>query len=321
MLLAQETRAPRARGVDHRSPRYLRWVQSSLNRITGARLPLDGILTPETRNVLRAFQSSRGLPSDGVLGKRTESALVAALRGGQPGRALAMRTLPPAGRGYYAYAPPAQRFAVPQTIRAIQAIGEAWLRRHPRGPRIGIGDLSRRGGAATTGHPVLHRRGIAVDIRPMRSDGREGPVRSGAPEYSRALTQELIAVIRANGILPVRAILFSDRGLSGARYRPGYETHLHVHFAAPGERPAPAPRTGSRVADRRTPEYIRWVQRSLNRIVGTDLRVDGIISPSVRSVLRAFQGRRGLPSDGVIGPRTEAALIAAGAGPPPIARR
>jgi peptidoglycan hydrolase-like protein with peptidoglycan-binding domain len=243
------------------------------------------------------------------------------MRGGQPARGVAMGTLPPVGRGYYTYASPAQRFALPQVIRAIQAIGEAWQRRHPRGPRIGIGDLSRRGGGPTTGHPVLHRRGIAVDIRPLRSDGREGSVRSGAPEYSRALTQELIRIIRANGILPVRAILFSDRGLSGIRHRQGYETHLHVHFAAPGERMRPAPRTGSRVTDRRTPEYIRWVQRSLNRIMSTDLRVDGIISPPTRSVLRAFQGRRGLPSDGVIGPRTEAALIAAGAGPPPLARR
>ena len=76
------------------------------------------------------------------------------------------------------------------------------------------------------------------------------------------------------------------------------------------ERPPVAP-------DRRSPDYIRWVQRSLNRLIGSRLAVDGVIGRQTRDAVRAFQGRRGLPADGVVGPATERALIAAGAGQPP----
>src|SRR5713226_4583617 len=69
--------------------------------------------------------------------------------------------------------------------------------------------------------------------------------------------------------------------------------------------------------DRRSPAYIRWVQESLNRIIGSGLVTDGVMGPHTRNAARAFQGQRGLVADGVVGPRTEAALVAAGASPPP----
>ena len=321
MQLAQERRTPTTRGaIDRRSPAYIRWVQSVLNRVRGAGLVVDGTMTPQTRNALRAFQAARGLPADGVAGARTEAALTAAstgipTNGTARGAAVRVgRTLPAAGRGYYCYAPAARRFALPATIRAVQALGEAWYRNHPRGPRIGIGDLSLRGGAPTAGHPS-HHGGLSIDIRPMRNDGREGTVRYPSPVYSRALTQELVRFVRANGILPVEAILFSDPKLVGVRHRPGFAVHLHVRFAAPGTHALPVRHGG--MADRRTPTYIRWLQQSLNRLRKANLRIDGVLSPPTRGALRAFQGERGLPADGVAGPRTEAALIAAGASPPP----
>ena len=64
-------------------------------------------------------------------------------------------------------------------------------------------------------------------------------------------------------------------------------------------------------------DYVRWVQESLNHIDGTRLVVDGISGAMTRSAVRAFQSRRGLAADGVVGPQTEAALIRAGAPQPP----
>jgi peptidoglycan hydrolase-like protein with peptidoglycan-binding domain len=64
-------------------------------------------------------------------------------------------------------------------------------------------------------------------------------------------------------------------------------------------------------------DYIRWVQQSLNRILGLGLAVDGIVGPQTRSAIRSFQKQRSLTVDGIVGPQTEAALIAAGAGSPP----
>lgn len=68
---------------------------------------------------------------------------------------------------------------------------------------------------------------------------------------------------------------------------------------------------------RGSPDYIRWVQSSLNKILGLRLAVDGISGPATRSAVRTFQSRRGLGVDGIVGPQTERALIASGAGNPP----
>jgi outer membrane protein OmpA-like peptidoglycan-associated protein len=66
---------------------------------------------------------------------------------------------------------------------------------------------------------------------------------------------------------------------------------------------APPPRSGR--------ERVRWVQASMNRILSLRLREDGIDGPATRSAVRSFQQRQGLTADGVVGPRTEAAIVAA----------
>jgi len=69
--------------------------------------------------------------------------------------------------------------------------------------------------------------------------------------------------------------------------------------------------------NRQSAEYGRWIQQSLNRILGLSLAVDGIIGTYTRSAIRSFQQRQGLTADGIVGPITEAALIRAGASQPP----
>ena len=69
--------------------------------------------------------------------------------------------------------------------------------------------------------------------------------------------------------------------------------------------------------NRSSPDYIRWLQSSLNRVMGLRLAVDGIVGPVTRSAVRSFQQRKGLAVDGIVGPKTEAALVAAGAPRPP----
>lgn len=58
----------------------VRWLQGSLNRQRGLRLPVDGQMTPATRAALRDFQRARGLPADGAIGPPTQRALVEAGR-------------------------------------------------------------------------------------------------------------------------------------------------------------------------------------------------------------------------------------------------
>jgi peptidoglycan hydrolase-like protein with peptidoglycan-binding domain len=60
-------------------------------------------------------------------------------------------------------------------------------------------------------------------------------------------------------------------------------------------------------------DYVRWLQNSLNKVMGTRLVPDGKFGPATRDALRRFQASRRLTVDGKPGPQTDAALVAAGA--------
>jgi hypothetical protein len=62
------------------------------------------------------------------------------------------------------------------------------------------------------------------------------------------------------------------------------------------------------VSYRKSRKYIRWVQRSLNRIMGLSLAVDGRTGRNTRDAIRSFQRTQGLKVDGEVGTRTEAAI-------------
>ncbi|HAG83276.1 MAG TPA: hypothetical protein DCL61_19565, partial [Cyanobacteria bacterium UBA12227] len=65
--------------------------------------------------------------------------------------------------------------------------------------------------------------------------------------------------------------------------------------------------------NRNSREYIRWIQTSLNQILGIGLVVDGIMGPQTRNAIRRFQQQQGLVPDGIVGMKTEAADSAASA--------
>jgi len=62
--------------------------------------------------------------------------------------------------------------------------------------------------------------------------------------------------------------------------------------------------------DARSPEYVRWAQRSLNEVMGLQLPLDGLAGPATRSAVRSFQARYGLPVSGFVGTDTEDVLKA-----------
>ena len=63
---------------------HTRWVQDCLNQVMQAGLPVDGILSPATRSVVRSFQQRENLRATGIVGPDTEEALRRACAGGAP---------------------------------------------------------------------------------------------------------------------------------------------------------------------------------------------------------------------------------------------
>jgi lysozyme len=57
-------------------------VQKALNQVLGLRLPVDGVLSPQTRSAIRSFQQRSGLATDGLVGPATAAALKSAVARG-----------------------------------------------------------------------------------------------------------------------------------------------------------------------------------------------------------------------------------------------
>lgn len=246
--------------VSRSTPEYVSWAQQALNQAIRLRLAVDGREGPQTRSAIRRFQQRVGLRMDGVVGPKTEKALSNATgtappvtsgtpASGAPGPGSINTPLPESGPGFRAYKrEQARRYGLPETIRALQVIAEAWLAAHPQGPRIEIGDISFQGGGRMPPHKS-HNRGVDVDIRLIRNDGREGGSNFRAANYSRSLTQELVNLIRANSALTVKLVYFNDPAVRGVTDQPGHDDHLHVRFCAPSD-------TGCRPSAQR--EMLEW---------------------------------------------------------------
>ncbi len=229
--------------------------------------------------------------------------------------------LPRSGPGFISSAPTSSQFGLPETIQALQSIGAAWQRAHPNGPVMNIRDISFQGGGPMPGHKS-HRLGVDMDIRPMRNDGKQGPVTFRSPTYSRALTQELVRFIRANGILRVQYIFFNDPAIQDVQPWPNHDDHLHVRFFPPrGTSPAPTPpspstrrpvlRRGSRggaVGDLQARLNMWLMAQGAQSGLG-QLAVDGVFGSRTQDVVRAYQQAQGLRVDGVVGSQTWARLL------------
>lgn len=210
--------------------------------------------------------------------------------------------LPAYGAGFYAYGSLLVRYGQPAVIEAIRRVAVEWRQAHPGQARLGVGDISLRGGGPCPGHKG-HRQGWEVDLRPVRIDFQERPVSIGEAVYASALTQELVDRLWGNGAAWVRGILFNDGRVQGARRYAGHDNHLHVRFS-PRAIVLAVTQSGDGVAQ---------VQRRLNVwLAGQEkapLLVDGRFGPRTQAAVRAYQSWHGMEDDGVIGESTWAELI------------
>ena len=64
---------------------------------------------------------------------------------------------------------------------------------------------------------------------------------------------------------------------------------------------APSAQSLEEEVKRNSRTYVRWVQQSLNNIIGAKLTIDGISGPKTRAAVRRFQQRARIRIDGIMG--------------------
>ncbi len=171
--------------------------------------------------------------------------------GGKSGPLSIVNTpLPRTSDGLHPTKAQSKQYGLPETIAALTSIGATWHKSHPTGPKIQISDISRRGGGKLAPHGS-HRMGIDVDIRFMRTDGKMRAVnpliKSQKRFFDKALTQELVDVIRANTVLNAHLIMVNKRiDLSNVDGDNDHNNHMHVRFCMPGKYDLAASRKASK---------------------------------------------------------------------------
>jgi len=205
-------------------------VQKQLNKnahITSSigSVPETGILDETTQRAIIAFQRNvvRLSSPDGRVDPHGRSWRM--LLGDQPQSTnVAFVQLSGENGNFYLYEPQDRVWGTPLTIESLKNVA---VQLRPHGFEIGVGDISFQQGGRMAPHGS-HRRGLDVDIRPVREDGRRVPCTITDPNYSRAKTKLLVEALHA---LPnLKLILFNDSRIAGVRYYEGHHNHLHVRF-------------------------------------------------------------------------------------------
>ncbi|MBI5235998.1 MAG: penicillin-insensitive murein endopeptidase, partial [Deltaproteobacteria bacterium] len=181
-------------------------------------------------------------------------------------------------KGYYYFAGPVgdnnnDNYGALTALTIIESVAREWERLHPdldalrvdnfvanasgaggqgaEAPRIGIGDLSRRGGGYFSPHHE-HQNGLDADVRYVRSDNAEAgldlSVERQRRNYSQDLTLELLNLLllyndaitvivdpRANAIGTTRITVDVYRPATRTRraHLPQHYNHIHVKFPQP----------------------------------------------------------------------------------------
>jgi murein endopeptidase len=177
--------------------------------------------TPRPDNAIR-WQSSR------ALGSPTAGRLV---RGVQ---------LPPGGPTFFTWDPLLhrqpdrawRRWGTDGLVRLVLRVVATYAARHPRAPRVGIGDLSKPHGGWFGPRHASHQNGLDVDLYYPRLDRRERPPRSAA-QVDLRLAQDLVDRFLAAGATVI--YVGPNTPLRGppSIVQPlwNHDNHLHVRIA------------------------------------------------------------------------------------------
>ena len=132
----------------------------------------------------------------------------------------------PEQSGYYVYGTPsggAGQYAHPTLLSLILMVEHRWQGMDAR--KFGVGNISLADGTHFSGHSG-HRDGLNVDVRPLRKDGKEIPVRWSDKQYDRDATEKLIGLFWSFGA--VRTLYFNDLSIANVKFAARHDDHFHV---------------------------------------------------------------------------------------------
>ena len=136
----------------------------------------------------------------------------------------------PEGAGYYVYGTPengASQYADPRLITIILFVEREWQLIDNR--QFGIGNMSLADGVKHKDHSS-HMKGLEVDVRPVRKDGRHQSVRYFDSDYDSIATEKLINIFQNFAPGKMR-IYFNDNRIPGVRHRDKHDNHFHFEIA------------------------------------------------------------------------------------------
>ena len=162
---------------------------------------------------------------------------------GQPaaGRLVRGVALPAEGEHFFTWDPllhrvpnrAGRRWGSDRLLRFVLRVVRDYAAAHPEAPRVGIGDLSRRGGGPFGPVHVTHQNGLDADVYYPRTDRAERPPLR-VSQIDRRLAQDLVDRFVAAGAELV--YVGPDTGFTGPRAVVqvlwNHDNHLHVRIRA-----------------------------------------------------------------------------------------
>jgi len=138
----------------------------------------------------------------------------------------------PEGASYYVYGTPQNgggQYAHPTMMTMLLFVERQWAAMDSR--KFGIGNISLAGGDHYAPHRS-HKKGLEVDVRPLRKDGKRTAVYwQWTDQYDQAATAALIALFRAYP--GVGKVYFNDPELRHlALPLLNHDNHFHVELKA-----------------------------------------------------------------------------------------
>jgi murein endopeptidase len=148
--------------------------------------------------------------------------------------------LPPGGSTFFTWDPLLhrrpdrawRRWGTDDLVRLVLHVASEYAADHPRAPRLGIGDLSRRRGGWFGPRHASHQNGLDVDVYYPRLDRREQAPTTVA-QIDLPLARSLVHLFVRAGA--TRVFVGPNTGLHGPpaviQVLDGHDNHLHVRIA------------------------------------------------------------------------------------------